>query len=38
MFWMYDKQARVVFDLAGDKPAPTFVLHEGGAALTAKRK
>lgn len=36
--WLYDKNARLVFDLAGDKPAPTFVLHEGGAALTAKRK
>ncbi len=36
--WLYDKKARLVFDLAGDKPAPTFVLHEGGAALTAKRK
>lgn len=38
MFWMYDKKARVVFDLAGDKPAPTFVLHDPPAALTAKRK
>jgi len=35
---LYDKAARLVFDLAGDTPAPTFVLHEGGAALTAKRK
>ncbi len=35
---LYDKNVRLVFDLAGDKPAPTFVLHEGGAALTAKRK
>lgn len=37
-FWLYDKKARLVFDLAGDKPAPSFVLHEGGGALTAKRK
>ncbi len=35
---LYDKSARLVFDLAGDKPAPTFVLHDNGAALTAKRK
>lgn len=35
---MYDKDARLVFDLTGDGPAPAVVLHEGGAALTAKRK
>lgn len=35
---LYDKDARLVFDLTGDKPSPTLVLHEGGAALTAKRK
>lgn len=38
MVWLYDKKARLVFDLTGSKPAPTLVLHEGGAALTAKRK
>jgi len=36
--WIYDKKARLVFDLAGDKPSPTCVLHEGGGVLTAKRK
>jgi len=36
--WLYEKTVRLVFDLAGDKPATAFVLHEGGAALTAKRK
>lgn len=36
--WLYDKSVRLVFDLGGEKPAPAFVLHEGGAALTAKRK
>lgn len=35
---LYDKNVRLVFDLAGDKPAPIFVLHDGVAALTAKRK
>lgn len=35
---LYDKDVRLVFDLSGDKPAPSFVLHDGGAALTAKRK
>lgn len=35
---LYDKDVRLVFDLAGDKPAPAFVLHDGAAALTAKRK
>lgn len=35
---LYEKGVRLVFDLAGEKPAPTFVLHEGGAALTAQRK
>ncbi len=35
---MYDKDMRLVFDLAGDKPAPTFVFHDGGAAFTFKRK
>jgi hypothetical protein len=35
---LYDKDVRLVFDLAGDKPAPTFVLHDPPAALTAKRK
>jgi CubicO group peptidase (beta-lactamase class C family) len=35
---LYDKDARLVFDLTGDKPSPTLVLHEGGAALTARRK
>lgn len=35
---IYDKPARLVFDLAGEQLAPTFVLHEGGAALTATRK
>lgn len=37
-FWLYDTKARLTFDLAGDKPAPAFVLHQGGVALTAKRK
>ncbi len=36
--WIYDRDARVVFDLTGDKPAPSLVLHEGGAAVIAKRK
>jgi D-alanyl-D-alanine carboxypeptidase len=35
---LYDKDARLVFDLAGDEPSPTLVLHDAGAALTAKRK
>lgn len=35
---LYDKEVRLIFDLAGDKPAPTFVLHDPPAALTAKRK
>jgi CubicO group peptidase (beta-lactamase class C family) len=35
---MYDKDARLVFDLAGDKPAPTFVFHDGGVAFTFQRK
>jgi CubicO group peptidase (beta-lactamase class C family) len=35
---LYDKDVRLVFDLAGNKPAPTFVLHDSSAALTAKRK
>lgn len=35
---LYDKHVRLVFDLAGDKPAPTFVLHDPPAVLTAKRK
>jgi len=35
---LYDKDVRLVFDLAGDKPSPTFVLHDPPAALTAKRK
>jgi CubicO group peptidase (beta-lactamase class C family) len=35
---LYDKDVRLVFDLAGDKPAPTLVLHDPPALLTAKRK
>ena len=35
---LYDRDVRLVFDLASDKPAPRFVLHDNGAALTAKRK
>lgn len=35
---LYDKQVRLAFDLTGDKPAPTLVLHDPPAALTAKRK
>ncbi len=35
---MYEKDARLVFDLAGDGPAPAVVLHEGGGALKAERK
>jgi len=35
---LYDNDVRLVFDLAGDKPAPAFVLHDGAAVLTAKRK
>lgn len=36
--WIYDRDARLVFDLAGDKPAPAVFLHEGGGVLTAMRK
>jgi len=36
--WMYDKKARLVFELSGDKPSPTCILHEGGGVLTATRK
>lgn len=35
---LYDNDVRLVFDLSGDKPAPTLVLHDGAAVLTAKRK
>jgi len=35
---LYDKDVRLVFDLVGDKPAAAFVLLDGAAALTAKRK
>lgn len=35
---LYDDDVRLVFDLAGDKPAQAFVLHDGAVALTAKRK
>lgn len=35
---LYDKDVRLVFDLAGDQPSPTLVLHDPPAALTAKRK
>ncbi|MFN0135708.1 MAG: serine hydrolase domain-containing protein [Phycisphaerae bacterium] len=35
---MYEKDMRLVFDLAGEKPAPTFIFHDGGVALTFKRK
>ena len=35
---LYDRDVRLIFDLAGDKPAARFVLHDNGAALTAKRK
>lgn len=35
---LYDRDVRLIFDLAGDKPALSFVLHDNGAALTAKRK
>lgn len=35
---LYDRDVRLNFGLAGDKPAPSFVLHDNGAALTAKRK
>jgi CubicO group peptidase (beta-lactamase class C family) len=35
---LYEKDARLVFDLSGDEPSPTLTLHDGGAALTAKRK
>ncbi len=35
---LYEKTARLVFELSGDTPSPSLVLHEGGAALTAKRK
>lgn len=36
--WMYDKKARLVFEIAGDGPSPTCVLKEGGGVLTAKRE
>lgn len=36
--FLYEKDARIVFDLAGDGPAPELVLKEGGGVLTAKRK
>jgi CubicO group peptidase (beta-lactamase class C family) len=35
---LYDKDVRLVFDLSADRPAPNFVLHDNGAALTARRK
>lgn len=35
---LYDKDVRLAFDLAGDKPATSFILHDPPAALTAHRK
>ena len=34
----FDKEVRLVFDLSGEQPAKSFVLHQGGMSILASRK